>query len=314
MKLKKSVKIILLAIIIIIVAIFIGIKSYQNHVYRNSVEYKLLERGYSEEDIEVFKEGLDEKVMEELITTKRDPNLVKLLSQKYYLKKNYDRYIAYINVRPETDLEDVVAIVNVKADYKWYDEEIIKDVDMSKENTILVNKFNKLPENYEPQDLVDISIQYAYDNNRIRSHVNAAYIEMAKDAKKEGLSLIASSSYRSYQNQEIIYNRSVANSSVEITDKTSARPGHSEHQTGLTIDILTYNVPLSAFENTEEYHWLQENAHKYGFIMRYPSDKEYLTGYSYESWHYRYLGIDLATKVYNEGITYDEYYAYYLDN
>lgn len=293
---------------------FIGVKVYQNHVYKNSVEYKLIKRGYSEEEITVFKDNLEEEVMEALITSKKDSTIIKLINQKYFIKSNYEKYKAYLNIRPETKLEDAIAIVNVNANQNWYDEKLIKETDTSKGDLILVNKFNSLTKDFNPDDIVTISTRYAYDNNRIRAHVNDAFVKMAKDAKKEDLTLIASSSFRPYESQEIIYNRSVANNGVEITDKTSARPGHSEHQTGLAIDILTYNITLSKFETTEEYYWLQENAHKYGFIMRYPKDKEYLTGYSHESWHYRYLGVETATKVYNEGITYDEYYAYYLDN
>ena len=96
-------------------------------------------------------------------------------------------------------------------------------------------------------------------------------------------------------------------------DLKAARPGYSEHQTGLALDITTRLAEDEEFVNTEEFSWLKENAHKYGFILRYPEGKENITGYSYEPWHYRYVGIDVATKIYNENITFDEYYAYYIE-
>ena len=135
---------------------------------------------------------------------------------------------------------------------------------------------------------------------------------MCKAAKEQGLTLIANSTYRNYEKQESTYNSYVSKKGQEYADQYAARPGYSEHQTGLTIDIITYNTKGEDFENTDEFKWLVDNSYKYGFILRYPKDKEYLTGYAYESWHYRYLGLEMAKKVHDENITYDEYYAYYL--
>ena len=98
----------------------------------------------------------------------------------------------------------------------------------------------------------------------------------------------------------------------EWADSVSARAGYSEHQTGYTLDIVTYNANMSNFETTDEFKWLQANAYKYGFILRYPKDKEDITGYSYESWHYRYVGEETAKKIKKLDITFDEYYAYFI--
>ena len=100
----------------------------------------------------------------------------------------------------------------------------------------------------------------------------------------------------------------------DYANTVSAKPGFSEHQTGLAMDILTPGIEMSEFKNTKASDWLKDNGYKYGFILRYPEDKTYITGYAFESWHYRYLSKEIAKKVYNEGITYDEYYAFYLDN
>ena len=93
----------------------------------------------------------------------------------------------------------------------------------------------------------------------------------------------------------------------------SARAGHSEHQTGLAIDIADLSLDYDNFEITKEFKWVKENAHKYGFIMRYPKGKFHITGFKYEPWHYRYVGIDVAKKIKEAGITFDEYYAYYVE-
>ena len=185
---------------------------------------------------------------------------------------------------------------------------------MSKEYSILVNKYYTI-NNYSPDDLENISLQYAYSGQQIRKEVNDAYLDMANQAEKDGIKLIVSSSYRSYDEQAATYDDFYYSKGQTYADSYAARSGHSEHQTGLALDIFSPDgTTTSTFEDTKAYEWLINHSHKYGFILRYPKDKTYITGYEYESWHFRYLGKDLATKVYNEGITYDEYYAFYLDN
>ena len=122
------------------------------------------------------------------------------------------------------------------------------------------------------------------------------------------------SSYRPYKDQERVYNNYKDSRGESGADKIAARPGYSEHQTGLALDIFcTTNSSTKTFAESEAYRWLLDNSYKYGFILRYPEGKENITGYAFESWHYRYVGKDLATKIYNEGITFDEYYAYYIE-
>ena len=127
----------------------------------------------------------------------------------------------------------------------------------------------------------------------------------------EGLDLIAFSTYRSYDYQVELYQRYVDEYGQEAADRFSARPGYSEHQTGLGFDIGEVGQEIhwasESFEDTEAGKWLSENAHNFGFILRYPPNKEHITGYQYEPWHFRYLGVDLATKVYNSELTLEEY-------
>ena len=134
------------------------------------------------------------------------------------------------------------------------------------------------------------------------------YVEMWDAAKKEGLSMMVVSAYRTEDYQRNLYNNNVRTSGKVYADNYSARAGHSEHQTGLAIDLgSTY----TSFEYSAEFRWLQNHAHEYGFILRYPKGKEWITGYAYEPWHYRYVGTDVAKIIYEEGITFEEYYVKY---
>lgn len=201
-------------------------------------------------------------------------------------------------------------MVNVGANKDHYTD--VKQTDTSKDELILVNKYNQLPKDYAPKDLTDISVQYCYGDNEVSNEVYQKYISMYNAAKEEDLYLIITSAFRDYEFQDQLWNQYAKSQGEEWADSVAARAGHSEHQTGLTLDIVTYNSNMNDFENTDEFKWLQKHAHEYGFIMRYPKDKEDITGYDYESWHYRYVGVETATKIHELGITYDEYYAYYL--
>lgn len=135
---------------------------------------------------------------------------------------------------------------------------------------------------------------------------------MWTDAKKEGLTLYINSPYRSYNTQAKLYQNYASRDGYTLADTYSARAGFSEHQTGLAFDVTSLVSTFDDFEDSKEYSWLSENAFKYGFILRYPKGKEYITGYMYESWHYRYVGEDVALKIKELGITFEEYYAYYV--
>ena len=136
---------------------------------------------------------------------------------------------------------------------------------------------------------------------------------MVHEARKEGYDIRVMSSYRSYQYQEKLYNDYVAVDGKEEADAYSARPGFSEHQTGLAVDIDNNLLPYTSFEQTKTYTWMINNCYKYGFILRYPKDKEEITGYNYESWHYRYVGKDIAKYIRTHNITFDEYYIKFID-
>jgi D-alanyl-D-alanine carboxypeptidase len=154
---------------------------------------------------------------------------------------------------------------------------------------LIANKTYPLPSTYNPG---------------VDPVANAALQELFAAAKLDGINLFVKSGFRSYSTQKTLYNKYVKRDGAAAADRYSARPGHSEHQTGLAFDI---NKADSSFEGSAEAVWLAENCYKYGFIIRYPKGKEAITGYIYEPWHIRYLGVETATAVYNSGLCLEEY-------
>ncbi len=170
--------------------------------------------------------------------------------------------------------------------------------------TQVVNKKNPIGATYVPADLTLVG-----NGQSLRSAAMNSFIMMAKDSSLAGMPITASSGFRSYATQETIYNNYVKQDGQEKADTYSARPGFSEHQTGLAIDITGGGAGIEeAFANTGQYTWLTQNAHKYGFILRYPLGKEAITGYMYEPWHWRYVGVDAAMKIQASGKTMEEYF------
>ena len=300
----------IIVIIIAIAAGTIGIKKYID--YRNSNEFKLKQIGYNETEIKDITKLKDDQI-KTILKKKYNRLNIKFIRQKYFITNNLDRYIKYYNNHKDDKISHIVSIVNVCADEDYYDKDTVKKTDISKKELMLVNKFNYLDENYAPDDIVKVSMQFAYGDNEIKKEVYEKFRSMYNDAKKEGLYLIITSSYRDYNFQKELWDSYANQKGDEWADSVSARAGYSEHQTGYTLDIVTYKANMSSFEKTDEFKWLQDNAYKYGFILRYHKDKEDITGYSYESWHYRYVGKDVATKIKKLGITFDEYYAYFIE-
>ena len=159
------------------------------------------------------------------------------------------------------------------------------------DGVMIVNKTYTLPQSYNPGGMT--------------AETRAAFAELQAAAKADGLTITSVSDFRSYETQDTLYHNYVARDGQAAADTFSARPGHSEHQTGMAIDC---NWAGDAFNTTPEAKWLADNAWKYGFIVRYPQDKEAITGFKYESWHIRYLGKDWAKKIYDSGLCLEEYF------
>ena len=227
----------------------------------------------------------------------------------FYKDELLNRYINYQKIN-NTNVKDTIIRVNIGLDKPFYTNS--KKVTNPDNFNVLVNKYHYLDKEYIPKDLVDTT-KYSKGNIKLRKTVYDQFLKMADDAKKEDLNLRLISSYRSYDYQEKLYNNYLRKDPQDAVDSYSARPGFSEHQTGLSIDIDNIYTNYNQFEITLEYKWMCNNAYKYGFILRYPKDKEKITGFQYESWHYRYVGIKIATYIYNHNITFDEYYYEFLD-
>jgi D-alanyl-D-alanine carboxypeptidase len=203
---------------------------------------------------------------------------------------------------------------------------------------ILTNKQNPLGENYIPPSLTDISPVYTmradYKDYKLQKEAATAVESMLRAMHGAGYSsVLVTSAYRNYGYQKNLFNRYVSDEkakdpyisdaeAVERVLKYSARPGTSEHQTGLCVDLFdSYRMKELenyghegtkddvGFAETPAFEWLKTHAHEYGFILRYPEDKVEITGYQYESWHYRYVGVDAATEIHRQGITLEEYLA-----
>ena len=173
---------------------------------------------------------------------------------------------------------------------------------------MLVNGRHYLDKDYKPAKLEAFKKDYCYDSQRALSAVVEAFVAMQHECKKQTKAhLMVNSAYRSYQDQAGTYKRN--------DKRYVAHPGYSEHQTGLAVDATSLQHPEKwSFGKSKEGVWMRENCHKYGFILRYPEKQSHVMGYSYEPWHLRYVGVEVATRIHDEDITFDEYYAYYINN
>lgn len=226
---------------------------------------------------------------------------------KYFNNTLIDRYINYKKEHKELDDIQIIKDVNMNLDKKHYENtEKATNLDT---NLVLVNKYNYLEKDYIPKKLEPISSNYALGNMKLVNSAKVAFESLASDAKKEKLKIIAMSTYRSYGYQVNLYNRYVKEDGEKAADTYSGRPGYSEHQTGLAVDVFNDIETYTNFERTKEFEWMQEHAHEYGFILRFPKDKEKETGYQYESWHYRYVGKEIAKYIKENNISFEEYCA-----
>lgn len=236
--------------------------------------------------------------------------LVSIMNHKYFIAGNLDRYMNF-----ESDnIDEIITAVNTNIDKDFYTDIVSSDV--SKGNLLIVNKYYKLDNGYHYGNLIEMSTRYSVNSGqKLSSEAYEAFKKLVEAGEKEEVYIRNLSAYRSYSRQSDIYNNYKNHHGLEWTDKWSARPGHSEHQTGLALDVTKKGMnTFDGFENTKEFNWISNNAHLYGFILRYPKDKTYITGYGYEPWHYRYVGVDVATYIYENDITFEEYYAYFIEN
>lgn len=279
---------------------------------------KLLDLGYKNKDINTFYEKVP-KSIDVITSNKYDKNIINYISLDYFKEENLDRYIKYDFIdtksvydttilKEKYNYEDTVTFVNAYLDKDYYTNDIPLSKEEASKLDVIVNKYYKLDKDYEPEDLTVINSKFASGTQKLRKEAADKFEEMASDMLKENLKIYAGSTYRSYSYQEGLYNRYVKKDGFKEAETYSARAGYSEHQLGLAVDIVNGKWNYLS-EGDKEYTWLINNSYKYGFILRYPHESEYITGYVFEDWHFRYLGIDLATKVHESKLTYDEYIA-----
>lgn len=242
-----------------------------------------------------------------------DTNSVKLkelYNNEYFLDRYEDLYLS--NIDNYDSVRDLIEAVNTKTIYEYYTN--IEDTDLSKNYLMLINKYHALPSNYEPEDLVDIDPEYG--RGQTRAEVYEQYKKLQDDASELGYSFKICSAYRAYDYQEALYNKYLAqeNGNQAAVDEYSARPGHSEHQSGLCLDLSDAVYGMDNFGESEASKWMDANCYKYGFIIRYTFEKQRITGYEAEPWQIRYVGSsEVAKDIMDRGITFDEYYACFVE-
>lgn len=288
-----------------LLVLFVLVKSCQGIAYNFTNECRIYRLGYPIDQARAIAAVLSDEQADSLIMRgEHDTIAYPLLSERYFIAKNFDRYLAYHKVDTTlTALHDLIAIVNVGRDR----EDSAVACDTSKGQLMLVNGRHYLDENYKPDSLVTFQKTYCYEEQKALGAVVQAFMAMQQECKKQtDAQLMVNSAYRSYQQQIGTYKRNEKG--------YAARAGSSEHQTGLAIDVTSLQHPMRwPFDTSKEGVWMREHCHEYGFILRYPKKQANLIGYKYEPWHLRYVGVETAKRVHDEEITFDEYYAYYLD-
>lgn len=293
------------------------LKEYLEINYHESENFlkninSLLDLGYTNNDINTIYSKLNDESINIILNNQYIKDITLIINLDYFKESNLKRYISYIEKMTDYDISSAITYVNIGLDNEYYTN--VTKVTNAEDFLVLVNKYNVLDENYEPQDLETINSKYNHSiNGKLRKEAKEAFEKMCEAALKDNIIIYNGSAYRSYSYQENLYNKYVLIDGFDNAETYSARAGYSEHQTGLALDILNKNNEF-IHQNDKEYTWLINNSYKFGFILRYPQGKEKITGYMYEEWHFRYIGISSAKEVYDLNITYDEYVAKKIKN
>jgi len=265
---------------------------------------KYLETGYSGDEVNnILKLS---KINQAKLLNAEKKDISKYIDIKNFNVDNIERYDKYLQ-ETKYDINKVVTYVNINLDKEFYSDSIL--VESPNDITAIINKYNHVNKDFVPKDLVTL-----FDTKigaKMVKPAAEAYEKLVKAAKEDSITLESTTAYRSYSFQNTLYTNYVAKDGVKLADTYSARPGTSEHQLGLAVDLNDPYVEGSRLDD-KDYKWLLDNSYKYGFIVRYTKEGVPITGYMEEPWHIRYLGIDLATKVHESGLTYEEYYDLYM--
>ena len=265
----------------------------------------LNDKGYTIEEINFILSKINYEDITYILESNYLENIKDYLNIENMDIQKLRRYIDYYNNNSSKDLRSVINYVNMDMDKTPYVD--YKTVEDPNNILVLVNKYNKLSDDYKPNDLEKINTNYSVRNLYLRKEAKEAFEALCRDASSLGLSIRAISSYRTFDYQKGLYDNYVSVNGVEEADTYSARPGFSEHETGLATDVMGSNGNYTRFAETNEYTWVVNNAHNYGFVIRYPENKENITKYKFESWHLRYVGKDAATYMYENNLCLEEY-------
>lgn len=285
------------------------LEEYYNVDYIDTSDFsnivnKLLNKDYTAEEINYINSSFKNDI--DILFNMKHVDILDFKDIKNFDINNIERYLKYIE-NNDYDVKDAVTYVNIGLDLKGYSKYQEYTESEAKDITILVNKYHKLPDDYEPDDLVSL----AYNPNyKLRKPAADAFAKLTSAALVDNVVFYPFSTYRSYKTQSVLYNNYKNRDGETKADTYSARPGFSEHQLGLAVDVRSSN--LSDNLTNDHYKWMLDNSYKYGFIIRYPKGKQHITQFMEEPWHIRYLGVELATKVHDSGLTYDEYYDMYM--
>ena len=289
-------------------SIYKDLEYYDLENYTKNIN-ELIKKGYVATDINYILRSATNESLKEFLDHEYVSDISSFLQYDFAILENYDRYVAY---KEENNIENelVVVYVNIGLDRDFYtDPETVTTFSTD----MLVNKYNGLEEDFVPDDLISVPEDYAIDSEQqLNETVFEAFKKMSDDCKSNtSYKLLVRSGYRSYESQQETYDLYFDAYGKNYAESYVAHPGFSEHQTGLAIDIKAESS--NVFAGTEESIWLMENAYRYGFILRYKKEYENITGISYESWHYRYVGEEIAKEIYENDMTYEEYYIRFLN-
>ena len=273
---------------------------------------KLDSKGYNKSTIDYLIRNINKTQMTEFLAKKYNKDYETYIKNNLFSYSKFDRYLTKKKKHKDLTIDQIIYRIELNLDKPYYEE--AKLIENPDDITVLTNKYLEIPEDYEPKDLVDMDNKYAnntYGQKRLRKEAYEAFVKMVDDAKADGVTFYAESAYRDYSYQDKLYKNYVYSNGQEKANKFAAKPGFSEHELGLAIDLA--NI-WTITTKGEEYAWLSKHAHKYGYIFRYKEEWEDITGYSAESWHIRYVGSKIATDVVKKNMSYEEYYIKFIAN
>lgn len=326
-RIKKKIKLIIIILCILAIITTLVITKQLSKTSKSTPDNKkeqtineqpskspLLALNYTQEEIDLIqKYNITDENIQYLVDNKITSDLaINIIKQKYYIDDYLKKYLAYYEKNPDLSFAEIITRINTHLDDEFYTNTEKTDDTLGK--FVLLNKHYYADGNYRGQNLIDVDKQYNLYNTsfKLSEECYEAFLRMYNDAKEQGYAFKINSAYRSYETQIKIYQGWVNKDGVALADTYSARAGFSEHQTGYAFDVRDYPFTNDDYSKTKSFTWVSENAYKYGFIIRFPKDKEYITGYQYEPWHYRYCGTECATYIHDNDITFEEYYEYFI--